>query len=147
MSQGALQAAAGELSSDEIRLLGEIGFMAARARDVNSAIAIFEGLRVLRPRHAFVFIGLAMAHMAVGRAEDGVRILRDDGLKALPDDEELQVFVAIALQEAGRASECRRMLQALSGRSGGATGPRQLAASLLASMAQELPAPMRLRTG
>lgn len=145
MSSGGPCAPGDELSGDEIRLVGEIGFMAARARDVKSAMAIFEGLRTLRPRHAFVFIGLAMAHMAVGRAEEAVRILRDDGFGALPGDEELQAFLAIALQEAGRGSECRRLLQALATRSGPATGPRLLAASLLAAMTQELPAPAAAR--
>ncbi len=129
------------LSSDEVRLLAEIGFMACRGREPDSAIAIFEGLRELRSGHSFVFLGRAMARMSGGRSEEAVRILRDEGLQALPDDEELQVFLAIALKEVGRERECRRVLELLVARSGTPSAPRRLAAALLSEMTDGLPAP------
>jgi len=136
-----LRTAAEVLTSDEVRLLAEIGFMACRGRENTSAFAIFEGLRELRPGHGFVFLGRAMARMSAGRAEEAVRILRDEGLKILPGDEELQVFLAIALKEVGRERDCRRVLEALVVRCGEPSAPRRLAASLLASMSDGLPAP------
>jgi predicted Zn-dependent protease len=127
------------LGSDELRLIGEIGFMACRSRNGKAATAIFTGLRELRPRHAFVFIGLAMARLCIGQPEEAVRILRDEALVLQPDDPELQVFLAIALKEALRVGESRRVLQGLVQGPEEAPAVKRLAATLLAEQEGGLP--------
>ena len=111
-----MRAIAGEgvdavLSRAELQLLAEIGIMAARSYNVKAAEAIFEGLRVLRPDSPAPYVGLAMARLAAGDPESAVCVLRDIGLLHNPGDEDLQVFLALALHEARRMSEARRVME------------------------------------
>jgi predicted Zn-dependent protease len=99
------------LAADEIRLLAEIGFMACGAGHARAARNLFEGLRVLRPRHAFPYIGLALARLGAGAYDEAVRILRDEGLAANPGNDEIQVFLGLALNMAKRPSESARVLE------------------------------------
>src|SRR5436309_15964403 len=95
------------LTRDELRFLVEIGFLACRSHNVNAARSIFEGLRILRPQRPFPYIGLAMASMSAGEPDEAARILRDEGLRANPDDDDIQVFLGLALSEAKRHAESR----------------------------------------
>lgn len=93
------------LSSDEIRLLSALGFMAARAGHVVPAVRIFEGLALLRKDKAFPYIGLALAMICVGAYGDAVRVLEERGLAACPGDVEINAYLGLALRLAGRFSE------------------------------------------
>ncbi|MDB5839907.1 MAG: hypothetical protein JWQ23_1859 [Herminiimonas sp.] len=99
------------LAADDIRLLAEIGFMACGAGHAKAAKSLFEGLRVLRPDHAFPYIGLALARLGAGANDEAVRILRDEGLAANPENNEIKVFLGLALNMARRPSESARVLQ------------------------------------
>lgn len=101
------------LSSDEIRLLAEIGFMAATAGQVVPATRIFEGLCILRPHQPFPYIGLALSRMFVGAWQDAIRILRDEGLRVNPDNPELQLYLCLALLVAQQPGQGERLLSAL----------------------------------
>ena len=99
------------LDSAEIRLLTEVGFLAAAKADVGRAKVIFSSLELLRPNGAFVYSGLAFAYLNAARYEDGVTVL-DKGLPhmAAEDVSVLQSIRAMALGWAGRASESTRAL-------------------------------------
>ena len=98
------------LSSDEIRLIADVGFMAATGGHAVPSIRLFEGLRTLRPHHSFPYIGLSLARMTVGACNDAVRILREEGLEALPDDEDIQLYLSLALHLAKQQQESQRLL-------------------------------------
>lgn len=105
-------AAADVLVGDDQRLLAEIGFMAATAGHDTAALAIFTNLRMLSPTRSYPYLGLAMAHMAAGRAERAVQLLRDEAMSAVDDaDRELELFLGLALHVARREEESRRVLQ------------------------------------
>ena len=142
MIEAASAGQADVLSSDEVRLIGEIGFMACRARHVKAALAIFQGLEPLRPDRVFIYVGMALARMAAGNPDEAVRLLREEGLRKLPGDEELMVFLALALQEARRANDSRRVLQAIVDRPGESSAPRRLALALLNPSDEGLPIPV-----
>ena len=131
------------LGTEDIRLLVEIGFMACGARHVRAARAIFDGLETLRPGRAFIYVGSAMTSMSAGNPDEAVRLLREEGLRQLPGNEELLVFLAMALQEARCAGDSRRVLQALVDRPGESTAPQRLALALLRPSDEGLPSPMR----
>lgn len=92
------------VSTEEIRLLSSIGFMAAKSGCLVPAVRIFEALAVLRPVAAFPFIGLAVAYLAVGMAGEAVHVLRDRALKACADTTELKMWLSLALLQAGNQS-------------------------------------------
>ena len=101
------------LQPEEIRLLGEVGFLAGARGDVVSARAIFGALELCRPQAGFPFIGVAMAQLNRRHNDDAVRTLeRGLGLVDESEKAELNAFRALALRLAGRASESDRALQA-----------------------------------
>lgn len=99
------------LESAEIRLLTEIGFLAAAKADVPRAEAIFASLELIRPHGAFVYCGLAFAYLNAALYEACIAVL-DKGLQQVePSDvPTLQSIRALALGWAGRASESSRAI-------------------------------------
>lgn len=98
------------LTTEEIRLLAEIGFLACGAGHTRAARLLFEGLRNLRPTQPFAYIGLALSRLEAGENEEAIRILREEGLRNNPDNDEVKVFLGLALATARRASESQRVL-------------------------------------
>ena len=109
MSADAAQSAP-ELSPEQIRLLTEIGMMAAQQGLPAKAEAIFQALRILRPQQPGSYVGLAMVRMNSGLNDEAIRVLERDGLAACPDDPDIRVFLGLALRLAKRAAESERML-------------------------------------
>lgn len=100
------------MADDDLRLVAEIGFMAACAGNAAAALAIFGNLRKLSPDRPYPYIGLAMTHLGSGRADEAVRLLRDEGVGTVADeDRELTLFLGLALHAARRDEEGRRVLQ------------------------------------
>jgi len=62
-------------STETVRLLMEIGLMAAGAGLIDEAGKIFEGVRAVRPDDASPLVGLAIAQIHSGRPHDAVDTL------------------------------------------------------------------------
>lgn len=122
------------LTSEEIRLIAELGFMAATAGFVVPAIRIFQGLLVLRAEHAFPYIGLAVARLYVGAFKDAVRVLREDADVVLHGREEIQLYLGLALHLADQPTEAVRVLSALLERESLDADQQPLAESVLAQI-------------
>lgn len=100
------------LEQDEIRLLAEVGFLAASKGDVASSSAIFAALEQLRPKQNFAYIGLAVAHLNVGEHDLALKALDRGVVNADPDQlPELQSFAGLALHLAGNSAKSRALLQ------------------------------------
>ncbi|WP_428000742.1 hypothetical protein [Acidovorax sp.] len=103
------------LGPDDIRLLTQIGFIAAGQADVPRAERIFGALSHVRPDRAFAHVGPAMALLNAGRAAEAAQQL----LRALPqlapgeDADTVSAVCALALQLEGRTSESTRLLRDL----------------------------------
>ncbi len=103
------------LQPEEIKLLTEVGFLAASRGDVKRAEIIFSALRRLRPQRAFAYIGLAVALMNTGRHDEAATLLVDAVERVNSDErDEVNAFLGLALQLAGRTSESLRALRAAS---------------------------------
>ena len=101
------------IDAGDIRLLTEVGFLAAARGDVKHAEIIFGALEVVRPHNNFPYVGLGVAYLNAGHADKAVQTLaRGVGLIDAQDAEELVAFHALALQLAGRTSESQRALLA-----------------------------------
>lgn len=118
------------LDSADIRLLTEVGFLAAGRGDVVRAEAIFGALARVRAERSFAYVGLALCYLNAGRADDGARLLeRHADFVVAEDRAEMHAFRALVLQLAGRHSESRRALAAAGGHAlarhmaGDAAGP------------------------
>ena len=103
------------LQTEEIKLLTEIGFVAAGRGDVKHATIIFAALQRLRPQRAFAYVGQALALMNALRHDEAAVLLDRAAEHVLASEQaELNVFRGLALQLAGRSSESVRALQAAS---------------------------------
>ena len=103
------------LNSDQIRLLTELGFVAAGNRQLSRAEDIFRALVHLCPRRTFPYVGWALAHMNAGHPQEAVLLL-DLARTVVADADttemvEVETFRGFALQLACRNSEGRRALQ------------------------------------
>ena len=101
------------LDSAEVRLLTELGFLAAAKADTRRAELIFDSLELLRPQGVFVYAGLAFAYLNAALYQQCLAVL-DRGLLRMesdPDKQVLQAVRALAFSWAGRASESTRALQ------------------------------------
>lgn len=114
-----MELTADAFSPAEIRLLADLGFAAAGRADVARAETIFAGLRDLRATRAFPYIGLATAYMNAGRPDEAVLALQS-ALEHVQDERaEIDAFLGLALQMAGRTAESGRALERAAG------GPQQ----------------------
>ncbi len=103
--------------ASDIQLLTQVGFLAAGRGDVSRALRIFEALALLRPDHAFAFVGLASALMNAGQANEAVQRLQAVKLPTGPEADMLDSFRGLALQLAGRHGESRFLLRQIVARS------------------------------
>ena len=101
------------LDPDDIRLLTQIGFMAAARADVQRAEVIFGALLHVRPERSFSHIGMATALLNAGRAGDAVTCLEKARLPPGEDADMVQAILGLALQLDARASEATRVLRAV----------------------------------
>ncbi len=102
------------LASEEIRLLAELGFAAVNAGYVVPAMGIFHNLRVLRPEHAFSYIGIALSHMAIGSFDEALTCLSDAALVVTVERDDLQLYRGLASILSGNLVTGDRILLELS---------------------------------
>lgn len=106
------------LASEEIRLLAELGYAAINAGYIAPALGIFHSLRVLRPEHAFSYIGIALSHMAVGSVDEALTCLSDADLVVTVERDDLQLYRGLASALAGNVVAADRILLELSKENG-----------------------------
>jgi hypothetical protein len=107
------------LSSDELRLLADIGFFGAGLGGLRpAALQLFEGLASLRPLRDFGHVGVATVHLNNGHAMQAVqhlakaRAVADTHPNAQDADRAmLGVFHALALHCAHHNAESQKVLQ------------------------------------
>jgi predicted Zn-dependent protease len=126
---GALDASSVALESAEIRRLVSIGFYGALNGKPEAAQRLFESLGALRPDEGFPRIGCALALLARGRAEEAVRLL-EDALRRRPHDEDVRLFLGMALRMANRDRQAGAVLSSVAQCNSDSAGTR-LARQLL----------------
>lgn len=107
--------AAVELSANEIQQLVQLGFQGALNGMPDASLRIFNALSVIRPDEAFPRIGIAVAKMSMGRAEEAVRTLEEIAQRR-PNDADVQVFLGMALRMANRGRQADGVLATLAER-------------------------------
>jgi hypothetical protein len=118
------------LSSEEVRLLTEIGFMAGASPILRAETEqLFRQLMVLRPRRAFPCIGLASACLNRGRVDEAASVMAEgvrrqrapwgeeppdsDSFDSREDPAMMQVFHGLCLLAARRTAEGEQVLGSL----------------------------------
>lgn len=94
------------LERDDLRMLVDIGFIALNAGQTARSTAIFEGVAAIRPEAEAGPLGLALNHMATGRAEEAAAILR-----RLPPSDAALTYLGLCAARLGDVAEARRILE------------------------------------
>jgi tetratricopeptide (TPR) repeat protein len=101
------------LAGNEIRLLAELGFMAAASGQVAAATEIFESLIRLRPKKAFPYVGKAVALLYVGLFPAAIELLSAATQVVEADQEQIWIYLALAFQRNGFEDKARKILNHL----------------------------------
>lgn len=99
------------LSTPDIQLLTQVGFLAAGQGEVAKSQRIFNALALLRPEHAFPHIGIACALMNAGQASLAAQRLSHVHLPAGDEADMIDAFHALALQLAGHTHQSTHLLE------------------------------------
>jgi len=99
------------LDRADLRMLAQIGFLAAQSNQQAPARTIFRALRVIRPDSPLPLVGLALADINASRPMNAVRLLKEEGLREHPGSGEILAFLGWALLEAGSRDEAERVLR------------------------------------
>jgi tetratricopeptide (TPR) repeat protein len=100
------------LDADDLRLLLEIGYVAAGNGYFQEAEAIFRGVAAKRPESTAPSIGRAIAALNRGSAAEAAAILETERTRC-PQDDLLRAFLGLALKSAGRTAESVALLNAV----------------------------------
>ena len=103
------------LTSSDVRLLSDIGFVAACSSQRERAVQIFQALTLFRPLRAFPYLGLAVANLNAKRSNEAILALAlgrrvlgaspDRSTEAQEDFAMLGVFEGLAAHADGRRTE------------------------------------------
>jgi hypothetical protein len=94
------------LTSQDLRLMADIGFMAASGGFKAQATAIFAAIHIMRPQHEAGLLGGAIVHILSGDYRAATRML-----EKAPVTPATRAFLGIALIHEGNAVKGRRLLQ------------------------------------
>jgi tetratricopeptide (TPR) repeat protein len=101
------------LDRQTLRLLYELGLMAASGGDPVRAEKIFSALELTRPDSPAGYVGRAMTYMYTNSFAEALAVLdRGLALMAPQDQPELHAFRGMALQLAGRTAESLQAFRA-----------------------------------
>ncbi len=94
------------VSSDELKLLADIGFIAVSRGLFDHASAIFDALKAMRPEAEAAFLGQGMIDILRGAPVDAITTLKN-----APRTDAVYTFLGIALMQAGDLEEGRKLLE------------------------------------
>jgi Flp pilus assembly protein TadD len=118
-----------QLESDDMRLLSELGLLAAGRNIRTEAETIAQALALWRPQSAIAGMIRGVAALSRSDHEGAVRVLREEALKAEPASEEAKALLGLALEKAGYRNAADQVLSPLA--AAGGEGPGALAQAVL----------------
>ena len=101
------------LTSDEIRMISDLGFLAASNGLVVPGIRIFQSLIKLRRYHAFPYVGMAMCKVFVGAYQAAIDVLFQAMDVVRFDAEELALYLAVCSEISGDKESCKKISEYL----------------------------------
>jgi Flp pilus assembly protein TadD len=118
-----------QLESDDMRLLSELGLLAAGRNIRTEAETIAQALALWRPQSAIAGMIRGVAALSRSDHEGAVRVLREEALKAEPGSVEAKALLGLALEKAGYRNAADQVLSPLA--AAGGEGPGALAQAVL----------------
>ena len=98
------------VSTEMLRKLADIGFMATGGGLFRQAEIIFQAVKLNRENNILPYMGLALNLMNMNKCEEALNILEKKALVLEPDNDTLHAFVGMALMLLGRSRESEKCL-------------------------------------
>ena len=121
------------IESKDVRTLVDLGFIAVTRGLDKHAIAIFDGVRAVRPDEDAAYIGPALLMIQKGDINGAIKLLR-----SRPPSDSIRVFLGMALLRHGDITDAIDVLQDLVATAGD-PALADLATNLLAATAADGP--------
>lgn len=122
------------LSDAQISRLLDVANAACHGGNVVDARAMYAGVLALRPGFAPALMGNALSYIVVDDFDEAERLLKDEVLAAMPEDEDAKTLLGLCYTLARRQDEAEAVLGPLAA----GEGPRaELASGLLEKLRQE----------
>ncbi len=99
---------AGLLKQDDIRMLADIGFIAVSRGFKEHALAIFEAVKVVRPKGEAGYLGMSMVDILDGNPGAAV-----EALSSAPRSVAVNTFLGIALVQSSDLEGGRQVLRSV----------------------------------
>ncbi|MEL6838999.1 MAG: hypothetical protein AAFP85_06885 [Pseudomonadota bacterium] len=96
------------LKQDDLKLLTDIGFIAASRGLKDHAVAIFQAVKAMRPEGEAGYLGLGMVDILNGDPAGAVKTL-----KSAPHSDAVNTFLGIALVQAAEIQQGQKVLQSV----------------------------------
>ena len=101
------------LSDTQISRLLDVANAACHGGNVVDARAMYAGVLALRPGFAPALMGKALSHIVVDDFDEAERLLKDEVLAAMPEDEDAQALLGLCYTLARRQGEAEAVLAPL----------------------------------
>lgn len=101
------------LTSEEIRLIADLGFLAATNGLVVPGIRIFQSLIKLRKKHAFPYIGMAASKIFIGAYQSAIEVLLQAMDCVIFDTEEIALYLAVCAEISGDSESSKKISEYL----------------------------------
>jgi predicted Zn-dependent protease len=120
-----------DLSSDEVRALADLGFIALFRGRIREAEALFKGLCAARPQDDAGPIGIALLLMRAGDVTGAIKLL-----KSRPRSDANQTILGMALLRLGERAEAEAILRDVAA-TASESAHASMAAMILSSAAED----------
>ena len=94
------------LSDTQISRLLDVANAACHGGNVVDARAMYAGVLALRPGFAPALMGKALSHIVVDDFDEAERLLKDEVLAAMPEDEDAQALLGCLLYTSPSPRDC-----------------------------------------
>ncbi|WP_341367281.1 hypothetical protein [Yoonia sp. BS5-3] len=96
------------LEQEDLKLLTDIGFIAVSRGLKDHAVAIFDGVKAMRPEGEAGYLGLGMVEILNGDPAAAVKTLQ-----TAPPSDAVNTFLGIALVQASEVKKGQKLLQSV----------------------------------
>ncbi|MCD0457878.1 tetratricopeptide repeat protein [Roseiconus lacunae] len=101
-----------QLTTEQVRLLFEVGIMAAWQGDTTEARAIMDGIQAARPDSTAPIIGIAISLMNEGDLVQAANVLEQEHQQH-PECNDVRLYLAMANKLSGYDDRCQQLCRGL----------------------------------
>ena len=100
-----------QASTELLRSMSEVGYLACFRGDIVRSQVIMEGVNAIGTEQNAIKMGVAIAKVYAGQYDQAIHLLRDQVLVTVPDHMSAKCFLGIALVYKGQKADARDLFE------------------------------------